>query len=176
MYIAMNRFRVAKGSEAAFEQVWLSRDTHLDKVPGFVEFHLLRGPELEDPHALRLPHRVGEPRRVRGLDQVGGVSRGASPGGRQQAALSRPSPVRRLRGGADGGARCEVARRRAQPRVILSISAISSALSFQAIAFTFSSTCSTRVAPAITLDTCGRAASQEKASSSIEWPRALAKA
>jgi hypothetical protein len=33
MYIAMNRFRVAKGSEAAFEQVWLSRDSHLDKVP-----------------------------------------------------------------------------------------------------------------------------------------------
>ena len=27
------RFRVAKGSEAAFEQVWLSRDSHLDKVP-----------------------------------------------------------------------------------------------------------------------------------------------
>jgi heme-degrading monooxygenase HmoA len=38
MFIAMNRFRVAKGSEAAFEQVWLSRDSHLDKVPGFVEF------------------------------------------------------------------------------------------------------------------------------------------
>ena len=43
MFIAINRFRVAKGSEAAFEQVWLSRDTHLDKVPGFVEFHLLKG-------------------------------------------------------------------------------------------------------------------------------------
>ena len=41
MFIAMNRFRVAKGSEADFEQVWLSRDSHLDKVPGFVEFHLL---------------------------------------------------------------------------------------------------------------------------------------
>jgi hypothetical protein len=27
------RFRVAKGSEAAFEQFWLSRDSHLDKVP-----------------------------------------------------------------------------------------------------------------------------------------------
>ncbi len=26
MYIAMNRFRVAKGSETAFEQVWTSRD------------------------------------------------------------------------------------------------------------------------------------------------------
>ncbi|WP_413772125.1 antibiotic biosynthesis monooxygenase family protein, partial [Vibrio campbellii] len=44
----MNRFRVARGSEPAFELVWLSRDTHLDKVPGFVEFHLLKGPELED--------------------------------------------------------------------------------------------------------------------------------
>ena len=40
MFIAMNRFRVAKGSETAFEQVWISRDSHLDKVPGFVEFHL----------------------------------------------------------------------------------------------------------------------------------------
>jgi heme-degrading monooxygenase HmoA len=57
MYIAMNRFRVSKGSEAAFEQVWLSRDTHLDKVPGFVEFHLLRGPELED-HTLYASHTV----------------------------------------------------------------------------------------------------------------------
>jgi heme-degrading monooxygenase HmoA len=34
MFIAMNRFRVAKGSEAAFENVWMSRDSHLDKVPG----------------------------------------------------------------------------------------------------------------------------------------------
>jgi heme-degrading monooxygenase HmoA len=30
----MNRFRVAKGSEAAFEHVWLSRDSHLEKVLG----------------------------------------------------------------------------------------------------------------------------------------------
>ena len=47
MFIAMNRFRVAKGSEAAFEQVWMSRDSHLEKVPGFVEFHLLKGPKLK---------------------------------------------------------------------------------------------------------------------------------
>ena len=33
MFIAMNRFRVAKGSEADFEHVWLSRDSHLDKGP-----------------------------------------------------------------------------------------------------------------------------------------------
>ena len=42
MFIAMNRFKVIEGCEAAFEQVWLSRDSHLDKVPGFVEFHLPR--------------------------------------------------------------------------------------------------------------------------------------
>jgi heme-degrading monooxygenase HmoA len=48
MFIAMNRFRVIKGSEEDFERVWLSRDTHLTDVPGFVEFHLLKGPEHED--------------------------------------------------------------------------------------------------------------------------------
>ena len=48
MFIAMNRFRVRKGSEDAFEQVWLTRDTHLEKVPGFVEFRLLKGPQTED--------------------------------------------------------------------------------------------------------------------------------
>jgi heme-degrading monooxygenase HmoA len=46
MFIAMNRFCVAKGSEEAFENVWLSRDSYLDTVPGFVEFRLLKGPSL----------------------------------------------------------------------------------------------------------------------------------
>jgi heme-degrading monooxygenase HmoA len=63
MFIAMNRFRVAKGCEADFEQVWLSRDSHLDKVPGFVEFHLLKGPEAED-HTLYASHTVWENRAV----------------------------------------------------------------------------------------------------------------
>ena len=57
MYIAMNRFLVTKGSESAFEQVWLTRDTFLDGVPGFVEFHLLKGPERED-HTLYASHTV----------------------------------------------------------------------------------------------------------------------
>jgi heme-degrading monooxygenase HmoA len=57
MFIAMNRFRVTKGSEAAFEHVWMSRDTHLHKVPGFIEFHLLKGPEAED-HTLYASHTV----------------------------------------------------------------------------------------------------------------------
>ena len=61
MLIAMNRFRVAKASEDAFEQVWMSRDSHLGKVPGFVEFHLLKGPEAED-HTLFASHTIWESR------------------------------------------------------------------------------------------------------------------
>ena len=57
MFIAMNRFQVIRGEEAAFEDVWLSRDSHLDGVPGFVEFHLLRGPEAED-HTLYASHTI----------------------------------------------------------------------------------------------------------------------
>jgi len=48
MFIAMNRFKVKKGSERDFEQVWLSCDTHLEDLPGFVEFQLLKGPERDD--------------------------------------------------------------------------------------------------------------------------------
>jgi len=57
MFIAMNRFKVLPGSEAAFEEVWTSRDTHLRDVPGFVEFHLLRGPVRED-HVLYSSHTI----------------------------------------------------------------------------------------------------------------------
>ncbi len=56
-FIAMNRFRVKKGSEHDFEQVWLNRDSQLQKVPGFVEFHLLKGPEADD-HTLYASHTV----------------------------------------------------------------------------------------------------------------------
>jgi heme-degrading monooxygenase HmoA len=60
MFIAMNRFRVRKACEEAFEQVWLPRDSLLHRgVAGFVEFHLLRGPEAED-HTLYASHTVWE--------------------------------------------------------------------------------------------------------------------
>jgi len=55
MYIAMNRFKVAKGREAEFEQMWLNRESYLHESPGFLEFHLLRGPEYED-HRLYSSH------------------------------------------------------------------------------------------------------------------------
>lgn len=57
MFVAMNRFKVVKGSEEAFEEVWRSRQTRLDEMKGFVSFHLLRGPEAED-HTLYASHTV----------------------------------------------------------------------------------------------------------------------
>ena len=57
MFIAMNRFKVRKGEERAFETRWHERDTHLHTVPGFVEFQLLKGPERDD-HVLYASHSV----------------------------------------------------------------------------------------------------------------------
>ena len=54
MFIAINRFRAKRGAEGAF---WMGRDSFLDRVPGFVEFHLLKGPEGED-HTLYASHTV----------------------------------------------------------------------------------------------------------------------
>lgn len=48
MYFAMNRFRVAAGQEEAFEAVWKARDSSLSEMPGFIEFHLLRGDSVPE--------------------------------------------------------------------------------------------------------------------------------
>jgi hypothetical protein len=45
MFIAMNRFKVIKEERKAFEDLWVTRESHLDEVKGFRAFHLLRGPE-----------------------------------------------------------------------------------------------------------------------------------
>ena len=47
MYIATNRFRVNAGFEEGFEEIWRTRDSYLHEVPGFREFHLLRGETQE---------------------------------------------------------------------------------------------------------------------------------
>ena len=59
MYIAMNRFRIAPGKETGFEELWRRRDSHLDDVPGFREFHLLKGPS-DDEATLYASHTVWE--------------------------------------------------------------------------------------------------------------------
>lgn len=48
MFIAMNRFKIALGSEGAFIDIWESRETYLDEVPGFKRFELLQGSTSED--------------------------------------------------------------------------------------------------------------------------------
>lgn len=57
VYIAMNRFRVNPERTEEFEQIWLERETHLQGLPGFEAFHMLRGPERED-HVLYASHTV----------------------------------------------------------------------------------------------------------------------
>jgi len=42
-FIAMNRFKIVLGFENDFESIWKKRETHLDGVPGFEEFNLIRG-------------------------------------------------------------------------------------------------------------------------------------
>ncbi|NNL68298.1 MAG: antibiotic biosynthesis monooxygenase [Myxococcales bacterium] len=59
MYIAMNRFRIARGREDVFEELWRSRERHLDEVPGFREFRLLRGP-VDDECTLYASHTIWE--------------------------------------------------------------------------------------------------------------------
>lgn len=57
MYIAMNRFQIVPGEEAAFEQVWEERDSQLETVPGFVDFKLLKGPS-EEKQTLYASHTI----------------------------------------------------------------------------------------------------------------------
>ena len=57
MFVAMNRFKVAKGAEEEFEALWLGRESHLHRMEGFVEFHMLKGPERDD-HRLYASHTI----------------------------------------------------------------------------------------------------------------------
>ena len=57
MYIAMNRFKIVLGKENDFEKVWRNRETHLDKVPGFKKFNLIKG-EKKENYTLYASHSV----------------------------------------------------------------------------------------------------------------------
>ena len=59
MFIAMNRFKIARGFEEGFERVWRQRDSYLSEVPGFKSFSLLKGPERDD-HVLYASHSIWE--------------------------------------------------------------------------------------------------------------------
>ena len=57
MFIAMNRFKIIIGKENEFENVWKSRETHLDKVPGFKKFNLIKGKSSEN-YTLYASHSI----------------------------------------------------------------------------------------------------------------------
>lgn len=61
MFIAMNRFKILLGKEVSFERVWQTRDTHLEGVNGFIQFHLIKGEEQDD-HTLYASHSMWESR------------------------------------------------------------------------------------------------------------------
>jgi hypothetical protein len=73
MFIAMNRFRVKKGSEHAFEKVWLGR--YLSRsCSGFLGISSAQGAGGGRPYALFLAQRVAEQAGLRGVDQVERIS------------------------------------------------------------------------------------------------------
>ena len=55
MYVAMNRFKVIKGMEEEFENVWKNRNSTLNEMNGFEQFHLLRGAFNEASSKALLP-------------------------------------------------------------------------------------------------------------------------
>ncbi len=57
MFLAMNRFKIRLGQETVFEDIWRGRESHLDEVPGFKAFQLLKGP-VTDEYALYASHSV----------------------------------------------------------------------------------------------------------------------
>ena len=61
MFIAMNRFKIARGKEDSFEEVWKQRESFLGGVPGFQSFNLLRG-HTNDDHTLYASHSLWESR------------------------------------------------------------------------------------------------------------------
>ena len=55
----MNRFKVKLGEETYFEEIWKNRDTHLNKVPGFKKFNLIKS-ESNEEYTLYASHSEWE--------------------------------------------------------------------------------------------------------------------
>ena len=48
MYIAMNRFKIIRGKEELFEEIWKNRESDLSNIKGFLEFHLIKGSKNDE--------------------------------------------------------------------------------------------------------------------------------
>ena len=63
MFIAMNRFKIIPGCENDFFKIWKNRESSLDEVPGFIEFHLLSGPTTNE-YSLFASHSTWESKQM----------------------------------------------------------------------------------------------------------------
>jgi heme-degrading monooxygenase HmoA len=63
MFIAMNRFKIARGREQDFIALWKTRESYLDGVPGFQDFHLLQS-EAFDDYTLFASHSTWKSRKA----------------------------------------------------------------------------------------------------------------
>jgi len=54
-FIAMNRFKIVPNREKDFENIWKNRETNLNDVSGFLEFHLVKG-NSEETHTVYASH------------------------------------------------------------------------------------------------------------------------
>ena len=61
MFIAMNRFKINLGFEEGFEKIWRERESHLEEVPGYQSFALLKG-DTFDNYTLYASHTIWESR------------------------------------------------------------------------------------------------------------------
>ena len=61
-FIAMNRFKIAPNREKDFENIWKNRETHLNDVSGFIEFHLVKG-KTEETHTVYASHSTWNSRK-----------------------------------------------------------------------------------------------------------------
>lgn len=48
MFVAMNQFQVDPARSAEFEEVWRTRESHLNEFDGFLHFALLKGDDPGD--------------------------------------------------------------------------------------------------------------------------------
>ena len=61
-FIAMNRFKIDPNREKDFEKIWKNRETHLNDVSGFIEFHLVKG-NSEETHTVYASHSTWKSRK-----------------------------------------------------------------------------------------------------------------
>ena len=61
-FIAMNRFKIDPNREKDFEKIWKNRETHLNDVSGFIEFHLVKG-NSEETHTVYASHSTWNSRK-----------------------------------------------------------------------------------------------------------------